>query len=112
MKRIAIPTRRAGDWAPLLAQPSLHWKQGASAMSALLFAEETHTRFAVLIVHSFSRPGAWFDDFSAFAQLLGADAEKEKVVRSTALTAVPLFVGWITGDPRFATMNVPATNCP
>lgn len=234
VKRIVIPTGGAGDWAPLLAQPILHWKPGASAMclaacwedahpdfpaevgtalngfeelralqivvampefttplpggrrasqtdlmvlarnsrgtaaigvegkveepfgptvgekrrdpsdgqserlrfleqrlglatqcadsvryqllhravSVLLFAEETHARAAVLIVHSFSQAGSWYDDFAAFAQLLGADAERGKLVRSTAQTGVPLFVGWITGDPRFATINVPATNCP
>ncbi len=34
MKRILIPTQSAADWKRLLAQPDLHWKAGASAMSA------------------------------------------------------------------------------
>ena len=33
MKRIFIPTRSASDWQRLLAQPCLHWKRGASAMT-------------------------------------------------------------------------------
>ena len=33
MKRIFIPTRSGSDWQPLLAQPTLHWKKGASAMT-------------------------------------------------------------------------------
>ena len=34
MKRIFIPTRNGSDWQPLLAKPKLHWKVGASAMTA------------------------------------------------------------------------------
>lgn len=33
MKRVFIPTRNGSDWQPLLAQPKLHWKKGASAMT-------------------------------------------------------------------------------
>src|SRR5688572_26293936 len=34
MKKVYIPTRSGGDWQPLLAKPDLHWKPGASAMTA------------------------------------------------------------------------------
>jgi hypothetical protein len=34
MKRIFVPTRDGSDWQPLLAKPKLHWKKGASAMTA------------------------------------------------------------------------------
>jgi hypothetical protein len=34
MKRIFVPTRSAEDWQRLLAKPDLHWKPGASAMTA------------------------------------------------------------------------------
>lgn len=34
MKRIFIPTRTGSDWQRLLAKPKLHWKKGASAMTA------------------------------------------------------------------------------
>jgi hypothetical protein len=34
MKRIFIPTRSGSDWQRLLAKPKLHWKKGASAMTA------------------------------------------------------------------------------
>ena len=34
MKRIFVPTRGGSDWQRLLAKPSLHWKMGASAMTA------------------------------------------------------------------------------
>jgi hypothetical protein len=34
MKRIFIPTQSGADWQKLLAKPTLHWKKGASAMTA------------------------------------------------------------------------------
>ncbi len=34
MKRIFIPTKTGSDWQSLLAKPELHWKKGASAMTA------------------------------------------------------------------------------
>lgn len=34
MKKIVVPTRTGSDWQPLLAKPKLHWKKGASAMTA------------------------------------------------------------------------------
>src|SRR5271155_4811485 len=34
MKRIFIPTKTGSDWQGLLAKPDLHWKKGASAMTA------------------------------------------------------------------------------
>jgi len=34
MKRIFVPTRSGSDWQRLLAKPKLHWKKGASAMTA------------------------------------------------------------------------------
>jgi hypothetical protein len=34
MKRIFIPTSSGTDWQRLLAKPKLHWKRGASAMTA------------------------------------------------------------------------------
>jgi hypothetical protein len=34
MKRIFVPTSSGADWQHLLAKPVLHWKRGASAMTA------------------------------------------------------------------------------
>jgi uncharacterized protein DUF6946 len=41
MKRIFVPTEGPGDWQRLLAKPQLHWKKGASAMTAAAAWEET-----------------------------------------------------------------------
>ncbi len=41
MKRIFIPTKTGSDWQRLLAKPKLHWKKGASAMTAAAAWEDT-----------------------------------------------------------------------
>src|SRR5687768_9685537 len=40
MKRIFVPTQSGTDWQRLLAKPTLHWKQGYSAMTAAACWEE------------------------------------------------------------------------
>jgi hypothetical protein len=81
------------------------------AASALLFAQEVHAGSAVLLVHSFSAKGSWFGDFAAFARILGGEATTDKIVRSTARAPLPFFLGWVSGDRRFAEMDIPAVPC-
>ena len=44
MKRIFVPTRDGADWQRLLAKPKLHWKKGASAMTAAACWEDAQAR--------------------------------------------------------------------
>ena len=44
MKRIFIPTTSGTDWQRLLAKPRLHWKMGASAMTAAASWEASDPR--------------------------------------------------------------------
>ena len=44
MKRIFVPTRDGADWQRLLAKPKLHWKKGASAMTAAACWEDAQER--------------------------------------------------------------------
>ena len=44
MKRIFVPTRDGADWQRLLAKPKLHWKKGASAMTAAACWEDAQGR--------------------------------------------------------------------
>jgi len=49
MKRIFVPTRSGADWQPLLAKPQLHWKKGASAMTAAAAWEHAASKLPVEI---------------------------------------------------------------
>lgn len=71
--------------------------------SALLVAQQFDAKAAVMLVQSFSPTGLWFDDFSAFAALLGADAAVDAVSRVEREDGLPLFIGWCRGDERFRT---------
>lgn len=44
MKRIFVPTKDGSDWQRLLAKPILHWKKGASAMTAAAAWEASSDR--------------------------------------------------------------------
>jgi hypothetical protein len=44
MKRIFVPTTGGADWQRLLAKPKLHWKKGASAMTAAASWEDAAGR--------------------------------------------------------------------
>jgi hypothetical protein len=69
--------------------------------SALIEAERFHASAAAMIIHSFSPTRFWFDDFAAFAKLMGAAPRPDVLVRATAVTPRPLYLGWASGDQAF-----------
>lgn len=69
--------------------------------SAIIAAEQFDASAAVMLVHSFSPTGKWFDDFAAFARLYGIDASVGSVNRVQVPGDTPLFLGWCKGDDRF-----------
>ena len=71
--------------------------------SAILEARRFLAVHAVMLVHSFSQSDEWFDDFKAFSALLGASAEKGKLVQAPSHTQPTLHLGWVRGDAEFLT---------
>jgi hypothetical protein len=69
--------------------------------SALLVAQQFNASAAVMLVHSFSPTGKWFDDYAAFASLFDLKVGPGEVASIRALEGVPLFIGWCRGDQRF-----------
>jgi len=69
--------------------------------SALIEAERFHATAAVMIVQSFSPTRLWFEDFAAFAELMGAAPSADALTRVTATTSKPLYLGWASGDQAF-----------
>lgn len=69
--------------------------------AAILLAQRFHTNAAIMVVHSFSPEGRWFDDFARFSELLGASPGQSGARRVGVRGGVPLFVGWASGDQRF-----------
>jgi hypothetical protein len=72
------------------------------AVSALLEAEHFNASCAVVLVHSFHQECLWFEDFQAFLSLFGVDfAQPGKLYLLSESVEVPLFAGWVTGNPMF-----------
>ncbi len=69
--------------------------------SALLVARDFAAESAVMLVHSFSPSGKWFEDFAAFVKLFGQEAEAGRLVFLGKRGGVPLYVGWCVGDQQF-----------
>jgi hypothetical protein len=71
--------------------------------SALLEAERFGANHAVMLVHSFSRELAHFDDYSRFSSLYGVDAEPDQVVPANRHGDIRLYLGWVVGNADYLT---------
>lgn len=70
-------------------------------VSALLIARDFAAESAVMLVHSFSPSGKWFEDFSAFGTMCGHKVERGRLVFLGKHSGIPLYVGWCAGDQSF-----------
>ncbi|GAB6061165.1 DUF6946 family protein [Desulfonatronum parangueonense] len=70
-------------------------------VSALLIAEQFSAKAAVMLVHSFSPTNKWFDDFAAFAALLGVQTRIDTLSALGIRRNLPLFIGWCSGGQKF-----------
>jgi hypothetical protein len=69
--------------------------------SALAEAERFGARRAIMLVHSFSAEGLWFDDFRAFTSLFGLTAIPDHLLSTALRNGLPLHLAWVRGDSRF-----------
>ena len=70
--------------------------------SAVIEARRFHAARAVMLVHSFSDVDSWIEDFRRFASLMGAAADSGRIVPASTRSAIPIHLGWVRGDRRFA----------
>lgn len=71
-------------------------------VSALIEADRFSAPHALMVVHSFSQTHEWFEDFADFASVLGAEVvEPDTIVRVGTCASVSLYLGWVTGDPKW-----------
>ncbi len=71
--------------------------------SALIEAERFCAKHAVMLVHSFSQAQEWFEDYAAFAKLLGVDVEPDKVASAGERYGRQLHLCWVCGDGQYLT---------
>ncbi|CAB1065446.1 hypothetical protein D1BOALGB6SA_10243 [Olavius sp. associated proteobacterium Delta 1] len=65
--------------------------------SAIIEAKRFNAQNALMLVHTFSPPNEWFDDFDMFASLYNTQAELNKIKFAGGLNGIDLCIGWIKG---------------
>jgi len=71
------------------------------AASAIIEAKRFGAPHAVMLVHSFSQTHLWFEDYSAFASLLGTEVEVDRIVAVGQKGGVQLYLGWVCGNEKY-----------
>ena len=79
----------------------LHYQLLHRTGSAVIEARRFKTDAAAMIVHSFSREGAWFDAYVRFLEILGLRGDMGQLASTQLPGGMPLHLGWAAGDPRF-----------
>lgn len=85
--------------------PELRYQLFHRTTSAILTARRFKTDLAIMLVHSFSQDHVWFDDYARFAKTLGIeDPVRGHAQKWLGTNAIPLYLGWVTGEARFLEM--------
>lgn len=70
-------------------------------VSAILEAERTGAKAALMLVHSFDSNGSHFEDYANFALLYGIAAEPNKIIGPiiSDSSSIPIYLGWCSSQP-------------
>lgn len=69
--------------------------------SAIIEAQRFNAANAVMLVHSFSQSCEWFQDYAAFASLMGGSAAENSMVSVGARSGVSLHLAWVRGNASY-----------
>jgi hypothetical protein len=77
----------------------IHYQLLHRTVSALIEADRFATKYAAMIVHSFSPERRWFGAFERFVSLLGGTAVVGAPINIETPGGYRLMLGWACGDP-------------
>ena len=60
--------------------------------SAIIEAQRFNADCAVMLVHSFSQSGEWFQDYAAFVEVMGGSAGENSIVSVGHRSGFPLYM--------------------
>lgn len=78
---------------------SLRYQLFHRTASAVLTAKLYHTHRAAVVVQSFSPEHRWFDDFTAFAGLLGLSPDVDDMAMTKLPGGIEISLGWASCQP-------------
>jgi hypothetical protein len=87
-----------------LVQPlpsNLRYQLMHRAASAAIEADRFKTDEAAMIVHSFSKTGEWFDDFTMFARLFGLAPVRDRLLTFSLPSGKRMHLAWASGHPSY-----------
>jgi hypothetical protein len=99
--RLEFLSRMLGISAPL--KKGIRYQFLHRAASAIITGEQYRAVAAVLLVHSFSPKHVGWKDYEAFAALFGVNAEVNVIQCLGSAMRMPLFAGWVMGNPAYLT---------
>jgi len=70
--------------------------------SVIKEAKEVNAKNALMLIHSFSGGGKWFEDYAQFVALFNLQAKKDEVVGPLTVNGINLYFGWVTGEKASA----------
>jgi hypothetical protein len=73
------------------------------SVAAIREAQRFCAPAAMMLVHSFSQEGLWFEDYAAYLALFSLPAEVGAVTFAGKVSEVELYFGWVKGDRRLLT---------
>lgn len=71
------------------------------AASAIIEAQRFNAAHAVMLVHSFSQSSEWFQDYAAFASLMGSNPAEDAMVSVGARSGISLHLAWVRGNADY-----------
>jgi len=69
--------------------------------SAIIEANRFHAKYAVMLVHSFSKIEEGFDDYNHFVELFGFTAEINKIISGGKYLDIHVYLAWVSGDKKY-----------
>ncbi|WP_342598152.1 hypothetical protein MHB48_11100 [Psychrobacillus sp. FSL H8-0483] len=64
--------------------------------SSLIEAKNINTNNSLMLVHSFSKTGKWYEDYAEFVKLFNLSPKKDGIVGPVQLNGINLYFGWVT----------------
>ncbi len=66
----------------------------------MIEAKRFNASNALMLVHSFSQTGEWFEDYATFAGMYGIDPETNNIHKAIQIDGINLFLGWVKGEVK------------
>lgn len=79
------------------------------AASTVIEATNITAKHSLMLVHSFSETGKWYDDYAEFVKLFHVTPKKDRIVGPVQLQGKELYFGWVT-SVKIKSADLPEEN--